>query len=659
MNLTIASDKDFILKLRVIILENLDNENFGVAELVRETGMNRSNIYRKVKAITKKSVSQFIREVRLRKAMEMLLQKETTISEISYKVGFGSPAYFNTCFHEYFGFPPGDVKKRSMQGENLEEEYTALDIYPDPISHVNKDRKGKLSFRYRLSHTLLAVALLIILVPGTYILASLVRGGSTAGYLFNLFQPVEKSIAVLPFRNLGGDPENLFLADGIMEDISNNLIRIKKLRVVSRTSTEQFRGTVKSIREIGKKLRVSYILEGTVQDFGNDVRVVVKLTDVRREQQIWSEKYDGSSPDRFLTQSDIAEKVTLELQRVLSIGRTGKVTLAKTKNPEAYQFYLKGRASLYQRTRKGYENSIVYFEKSVAADHENALAWSGLATAYYSQALMGNIPGESGFKKAREMADNALHLDKSLAEAHAILGGILTWNDWEWDQAQSALVRAIELNPNCASAHYYYAELLEVTNKKAEAREQLNDAIVLDPMFFWYHLVSSIFYYYEGRYKESLAACASAEELNPDYDGIHRQFFHIYYKMGENDKAAASFQRLLLCHPDSSFRKHAKMAGEIYKERGIEGLLNWKIGLEAGRNKPLTLFIASSYAMLGERELALIRLEEALNTHSMALPWINVDPDFDNLRSEPRFRELIRQLKLSDFHPVSGTGIAD
>jgi tetratricopeptide (TPR) repeat protein len=250
------------------------------------------------------------------------------------------------------------------------------------------------------------------------------------------------------------------------------------------------------------------------------------------------------------------------------------------------------------------------------------------------------------------MVENALRLDQSLAEAHATQGGILTWNNWEWDQAQSALLRAIELNPNCASAHFYYAELLEVTNSKEEAREQLNYAIELDPLFFWYHLVSSIFYYYDGRYQESLVSCKNAEEMNPEYDGIHRQFFHIYYKMGEDDKAAASFQRVLLCHPDSTFRKQAKKASDIYKERGIEGLLNWKIGLEAGRNKPLTLFIASSYALLGEKELALIRLEEAMNTHCTDLPWINVDPDFGNLRSEPRFQELIRKLMLSDFHPA-------
>lgn len=647
MNLIVASDRDFILKLREIILENLEDENFGVAELVTATGVNHSNIYRRVKNITGKSVSQFIREVRLREAMAMLQRDEATVAEISYKVGFGSPAYFNTCFHEYFGFPPGDVRRRNLHVPDPE--------FPDSLDFISEKRKALMAIKwpkfYKLNFAVLwwTVAVLTLIASGAYFLNT--DGGKDIYRKINLdfLQPRGKSIAVLPFKSLSIDAKNGFFSEGILDDILNELFLFKNLRVISRTSVEQFRDTKKSVREVGRKLKVDYVLEGSVQNDGKNVRVIAKLIDVSKDQQVWSGKYDHSLADMLVSQSLISERITEELMSVLASGEVSKGLRIKSKNPEAYNYYLKGRYFLCRRTKEDSFQSLEYFEKSIASDPGNALAYSGLADTYFTQAMWGWLPADLGFAKAEEMAKFAIELDEKVAEAHATIGGILTWRDWDWKEAQRELLLALDLNPNCAAAHYYYSELLEVANKKVEARKHLDYAIELDPLFFMYYLVSARFLYYEGKIDESLVACKEAGKMRPGFEGVYRQFFQLFYKQGDYDKAASAYRQVLQYHADTTFRKYGDRIPEIYGSQGIKGLLNLDIQLESHRSNPLSLNLALDYNGLGNAELVIKCLEDACERHTNDVPWINVNPDFDNLRLNPRFQELIRRMELASF----------
>jgi TolB-like protein/AraC-like DNA-binding protein len=649
MNLYNASDREFILKLREIILGNLENENFGVAELILATGVNHSNIYRRVKSITGKSVSQFIREIRLREAMAMLQRNEATVAEISYKVGFGSPAYFNTCFHEYFGFPPGDVKRRSMHETDPDPAAGS-----DPVDEMMSSRGKLKSLKFtiiKLTGVWLIVVFIFVVAPGMYFFFNSAGKGAYHRAFLNLFQQGEKSIAVLPFKSLSADANNGFFSEGILDDIMNELFLFNNLRVISRTSVEQFRDTKGSVREVGKKLKVDYILEGSVQNDGKNVRVIAKLIDVRKDQQVWSGKYDKNMTDMLVTQSSISGQITCELESVLASGEKYKAERVRSKNPEAYNFYLKGRYFLCRRTRADSFLGIEYFEKSIASDPGNALAYSGLADTYFNQAMWGWLPADKGFAKAKEMAKFAIALDKTVAEAHATLGGILTWREWKWKEAQQELLTALALNPNCATAHYYYSELLEVSNNKDEAREHLDYAIDLDPLYFWYYLVSSTYHYFDGRLEESLKACQEAELIRPGFEGVYGQYFQIFRKQGEDAMAASAFQQFLHYHSDSTFRKWENNVREIYGRQGINGLLTCKIQLESDRSKSLPLSLALDYNNLGHFELALTCLEDACGRHTNDVPWINVNPDFDNLRLNPRFQELIRRMGLASFTP--------
>jgi TolB-like protein/AraC-like DNA-binding protein len=329
----------FIKKLADIILANLRNEKLGVEELSRLMGMSHSTIHRKLRSYTQKSLSQFIREVRLQKAHEMLRQNLGTVAEISYRVGFGSPTYFNKCFHEYYGYPPGDVKKTETGIIGAMTDKPDL-LHLSETQYPSRHRKVsvRLPEKYKISLiiplSILSGLLLIWFIYSTFLKNTDADGRASL---------IDKSIAVLPFENLSGDPENQYFADGVMEDILNQLFRESKLRVISGTTAERFRESNLTVPEISKKLRVNYILEGSVQKCGSRTRVLVQLIDARHDQHLWSEKYDRELNDLFLIQTEIAKQVVDELKKVLSAEEIEHTENEPKKSSEAYNNYLRRR----------------------------------------------------------------------------------------------------------------------------------------------------------------------------------------------------------------------------------------------------------------------------------------------------------------------------
>ena len=248
-------ENDFLSKITEIIEENISNERFGVSELAHETGMSRSNLLRKVKKLTKISVSQFIRQVRLKHALEMLRQTSITVSEVSYEVGFGSISYFIKCFHDYYGYPPGEVGKRDMKESDSSQ-----------IGESGKKRN------------------IIILASAIFVVILL-------AILFIVFKPVfskkgnlEKSIAVLPFKNDSNDSTNVYIINGLMESILNNLQKIEDLRVISRTSVEKYRNIPKIIPEIARELNVNYFIEGSGQKIGDQILLNIQLIEASSDK---------------------------------------------------------------------------------------------------------------------------------------------------------------------------------------------------------------------------------------------------------------------------------------------------------------------------------------------------------------------------------------
>lgn len=640
MNFGLADDNEFIKKLTELILSNLGDEKFGAKELVLKTGMNHSTIHRRLKSIAGKNISQFICEIRLWKALDLLNQDGMTASEVSYKVGFSSPAYFNNRFHKQFGYPPGEFKKRGSSGneENINGNSVELpNSWPkEVLAKTNRRRKRIAIFTY-------GILLLIFLI---FLIANGSAGISILKTFWQAKDP-EKSIAVLPFKNISNDSENQYFADGVMEEILNHLFSIKQLRVISRTSVEQFHESTKTAPEIAKMLGVNYILEGSVQKYGNKVRVTIQLIETKREQHIFSKKFDREMSDIFSIQSEIAKQVAYELQTSLSLEEIKKIDAKPTQNLEAYNFYLLGRFFLNRSTEDELKKSKDYFEKALIIDPNFTSAIIGLSRVHFSLAFFGWSSPSIGFGKAKELALTALELDKNSAEAHSALGSIYCWSEWKWEEARKEYIKAIELKPNDASGYADYSVLLDILGEREKAREQINIALELAPTSPDCIYQSSWYYYNERKFDESLAGWQKVKELNLNDIWAYMNCLSIYFWQDDGSKAIGELQKIFSM--DTTTLKYVDKVKQLYDKSGIEGLLNWLIELELQKPNSSPILLANYYSQLGNKEVVLNYLEKAVDERSPWIPRLFSTLECEFLHRDPRYIAMIKKMGLYNY----------
>ncbi len=428
---------DFINQIESIILENLSNEQFGVSELADKMNMSRSNLLRKIKKNTQFSASQFIRQVRLKKSMQMIKETQLTVSEISYQVGFGSTSYFIKCFREYYGHPPGEVGKGTL----VEEKESVQ-------THFLKRHQGQI---------IAAVTFLIVLVISFFIFNK---------KLTTTEVEIEKSIAVLPFKNESSDSSNLYFVNGLMESALNNLQKIEDLRVISRTSVEKYRHTNKSIPEIAEELNVNYLVEGSGQRIGDRVLLNIQLIEASTDKPIWVKQYNQKVVDVFDLQNEVAKKIADAIKAKVTSAEMDQIDKKPTENIVAYDYYLQALTPYNTKTKEGLVEAISLFEKAIEQDPQFALAYANIAFSYYY------IDKFQKQKKYTELinnnADKALLYNAKSAES-LIAKAIYYMQIKEYRLALPHLEKALEYNPNSSSVvnllSYFYANFVPNTSK--------------------------------------------------------------------------------------------------------------------------------------------------------------------------------------------------
>ncbi|MFC2132422.1 helix-turn-helix domain-containing protein, partial [Bacteroidota bacterium] len=408
-------EKDFINKITEIVEENISNEQFGVSELAREIAMSRSNLLRKIKKLTKLSVSQFIRQVRLKNAMEMLKQTSFTVSEVSYKVGFSSTSYFIKCFHDYYGYSPGEVGKRDLNDS-------------DTPQTAQSRKKRTIVFATIIMIVLLLTVLLIIFKP-----------------LSSKQNNLEKSIAVLPFNDDSNDSTNVHIINGLMESILDNLQKIEDLRVISRTSVEKYRNKTKSGPEIGNELNVNYFVEGSGQKIGDQIMLHIQLIEAQSDKHLLSEKYIRESKDIFKLQMEVAKNITDKIQAIITPEEEERINKVPTDNLVAYDYFLKGLDLLNNPIHNNPEDAIPHFMKAIELDDKFARAHAAIAIAYYF--LDENQAEKKYSAQINNYADKALLLDSQLPQS-LIAKALFYITNREYQLAVSYLEKALEYNPN-------------------------------------------------------------------------------------------------------------------------------------------------------------------------------------------------------------------
>lgn len=439
---SISFQGKFIEQAEAIVLENISNEQFGVSELAEHMNMSRSNLLRKIKKQTQLSASRFIRQVRLQKGKEMLEQTELTVSEISYQVGFGNNSYFIKCFREYYGYSPGEVRKRVVE-EDIKYEI-----------NVEGKKDAQKSF-FKLYQLQISVAALLIVVVGLFLFFNKKNATSEIA-------PAEitKSIAVLPFKNMSSDSTNLYFVNGLMESALINLQKIEDLRVVSRTSVEKYRNTDKSISEIAEELNVNYLVEGSGQRVGNQVLLNIQLIEASNDRPVWVEQYTHKVVDIFSLQNEVAKKIADAIEVTVTPAEMEQIEKKPTENLLAYDYYLQALEPYHARTKEGLEVAIPLFKKATELDSQFALAYSKIAISYY---FLDIYQAEKQYSDIiNNNADKALLYDSKSSES-LIAKALYYMHNKEYRLALPHLEKALEYNPNSSDVVQMLSNLYAVS----------------------------------------------------------------------------------------------------------------------------------------------------------------------------------------------------
>ena len=460
----------------------------------------------------------------------------------------------------------------------------------------------------------------------------------------------ESSIVILPLEYKGDDQDVEILADGIMEEIMNRLSGLGGLTVKSRNSAEIYRNSTKKTQQIAKELGVSHILRGTVLKEGETVRIYFQLVDAMQDNLIWDENFEEDLRGILVLVSDVSEKIAGKLQVMLSSDESRRLNEVYQVDTSAYSLYLKAN---YFRSKNDFNSGIKYYSQALKLDSTFSLAWSGLASSYYGITFAKLYPWEEGFEKAREFAERALEMNPDLAEAHLTIAGIEGWINWNWEKAENEISKAIEINPNYATALADYSSFLYLRGRNLEARNYINKAIILEPVTVGRYFHSSEMYYNEGDFFNSLKENEKALEINPDYKWGFLQKFRIYYHLGEYDKAFEAY--LKFQEIDTPDRDYSNEILRVYSENGIDEVIIWiiknrVIPPELREYVPDSVNhfgVARLYGMLGNRDSVLAHLElEYKQGHSVNLCRIKYYYDLKFLHGNPRFNELLKKMNL-------------
>jgi TolB-like protein/Flp pilus assembly protein TadD/class 3 adenylate cyclase len=496
-----------------------------------------------------------------------------------------------------------------------------------------------------------SAALVLLILAATIWFLSRQKGGRPLTALTSsspsIAVPIpEKSIAVLPFDNLSRDPDNAYFCEGVQDEILTRLAKVADLKVISRTSTQQFKSAPDNLTQIAKQLGVAHILEGSVQKAGDQVRVNVQLVNGLNDAHLWAETYDRKLNDIFVVESEIAKTIADTLQAKLSGSEQQAIAARPTENAEAHQLYLKGRFFWNKRTGNDLKKSIEYFQQAIAVDPNYALAYAGLADAYaFLPGYTAGSPQDS-YPKSIAAAKKALELDDTLAEAHTALA-IATWlYDFDSAKANKEFQRAIELNPNYAIAHQQYGNILLIAlGRFDEAITEAKRAVELDPLSLVINSDLGVDNFFARRYDEAITQLRKTLEMDPGYYYAYVNLGQALDLKGSRDEAIAAYKKAIALNDDPY------ILGLLARSYGLSGnkseaekILNQLKELPKQRYIAAYTF-ALTYIGLGEKEEALRWLEQAYqNRAGNDIGWIRVDPLLDSLRGDPRFEALAEKI---------------
>ena len=486
----------------------------------------------------------------------------------------------------------------------------------------------------------------LILVVLALVVGSAVAFGIRSYLHADSTEVAVESIAVIPFVNK--DPATDWVSDGLTESIINNLTQLPNLKVIARSSTFRYKGRESDPLSIGKELGVRAVLTGRLTQRDDMLLISTELIDIRDNKQLWGEQYERKLSDMLSVQREIALEITSNLRPTLSGIDKSRMEKQYTTNPEAYQLYLKGRFYWNQRTAADFRNAITFFEQAIAKDPKYALAYSGLADSYTLLVVYTSQPPRELMPLAKNAALKALELDDKLAEAHASYGQIVSYYDFDSVTAEKEFRRALELNPNYATAHQWFAEHLITLKRVDEAIAEIKRALELDPQSVIMNRMYADILHDARRYDEAIQQYKKTIEMDPKFPTAYFFLGRAYEAQGKYDQAVAQFEATARVSGGLTPEMLSHL-NQVYSKSGwkpyLQATLELLLKLPESRRLP-SFTIATYYARLGQKEEAIAWLQRGYEERDFRMRLISISFELDGVRSDPRFVALVQKIGL-------------
>ncbi|UCH14918.1 MAG: helix-turn-helix domain-containing protein [Bacteroidales bacterium] len=616
----ISMGDQFLASIIRIIEENIDNENFSVEHLADKAGLSRSMLHRKIKKLTGKSVSDYITIIRLNHAKKLLKNNVATVSEVAFRVGFSNPSYFIKVFKNYFDVTPGDV---------LKDPKIKLSQLPTGLkSDILSPAKSKISRSLVLT---IVIIILIITGAGLY-------------YFFNLRKSKERSIAVLPLKNITGQPGNDYFIEGMHDALIGELGKIESLRVISRTSTLRYRDSNMLLPDIAKELGVNIIVEGTVQCLGDSLCFIMQMINVfPKERHLLSNEYYDDMHNVLKLQSnavkDIAQKIRIKLTK------DEEQLLAKTHtiNPESYKAYLRGMYHLNQGTEESFDIGIKYLAGAIKKDPGDPFAYAGLALGYAIRGHGAIVPPES-FRSAVAAAEKALIIDPTSAEAHTALALIYLYQHWDWPKAKDAFEKAITSNPNNEIAHAHFAWYHVLMGDMEKSIYHSKTAVDLNPLSAAFASWLAWLYFINEEYDNAEYWAKKSLEMNKDVPWGNVVLGWTYLEKKQYEKAIEAHEKL----PGNTPRwKYFRVRTYLLAGNREKAMEIWNETEEyAEKNWVNPYFRGLMACTFGFNDKAFELLNDAYINRYYPITYIESSPESEFIKDDPRYHALLQKMNL-------------
>jgi TolB-like protein/DNA-binding winged helix-turn-helix (wHTH) protein/Tfp pilus assembly protein PilF len=466
------------------------------------------------------------------------------------------------------------------------------------------------------------------------------RAGSDSGAI--------RSLAVLPLANLSGDADQDYFVDGMADALRQRLESIRALRVISRTSSMHYRESSKPLPEIARELNVDGIVEGSVLRSGDRVRITVQLIRVANNSRLWGNSYDGDLRDVFALQGEVAGRIVDEIRVKLAPPDRARLADVRTSSPDAYLAYSKGRFFWNKRTHEDIKKAILEFQQAIAKDPNYALAYDGLADCWVALGWYAYLSPVETFPHARSAVNKALSLDDSLAEAHTTLAFVSLYYDRDWSKAEREFRRAIDLNPNYANGHHWYAEYLSLVGRHEQAIAESERARELDPLSNIINTWVGSRYFFARQYDKAIEQYRNAVEMDPSFVPAHLVLGQAYEQKGMLPEAIAELERAVTL----SGRRPVYLAS-LAHAYGLAGKRTQALKLLQDLKAMSQRIFVSSYDLalahlgMGEKAEALALLGQAVDERSPRVAFLRVEPRLDRLRADARFTALMSRVAMS------------